>query len=200
MCWKPILNEKKKHHIQSRISSLGERHVVLFQDETDLLLFPPLHAGWARRGQAAEVRISGRNARRVVFGTLSLTTGHRLFAVRHTQRAEDFQAFLYQVHEHYRGWSVVMLLDGDSSHTANGSQQLAATLDMELLWLPVRCPELNAIERLWQEGKKAICANRQYDDIDEQADCFIQYLQSLSPTEALRKAGILSANFWLKST
>jgi hypothetical protein len=29
---------------------------------------------------------------------MNLATGHRLFQVRHRQRAEDFQAFLRQVH------------------------------------------------------------------------------------------------------
>ena len=41
----------------------------------------------------AEVVISGGNAKRVVFGSLSLT-GHRLLLVRRHQRSEDFQAFL----------------------------------------------------------------------------------------------------------
>lgn len=172
--------------------------MVLFEDETDLLLFPPLRAGWAPRGEAPQVRLSGHNARRVVFGTLSLSTGHRLFMVRHRQRAEDFQIFLRRVHERYRGWSVVMLLDGDPSHTAAGSQALAAALGIELIRLPVRCPELNAIESLRGDGKGAVCANRQFANIDEQAIDFIDYLQGLSPHQALQKAGILSGDFWLQ--
>ena len=65
------------------------RSVLLAQDETDLLLFPPLRAGWSLRGQPKEVRLSGRNARRVVFGTMNLRTGHRLFLVRERQKAVD---------------------------------------------------------------------------------------------------------------
>jgi len=44
----------------------------LFEDETDLLLFPPLRAGWAQRGKSAEVPLSGRNARWVVFGAVAV--------------------------------------------------------------------------------------------------------------------------------
>jgi hypothetical protein len=40
-----------------------------------------------------EVPISGRNARRVVFGSLNIETGQRLFLARQRQRSEDFRAF-----------------------------------------------------------------------------------------------------------
>jgi hypothetical protein len=75
---------------------------VLVEDETDLLLFPPLRAMWSLRGVPAQVLLSGWNARRTVFGCMNLATGHRLFQVRHRQRAHDFQAFLHQVHRAYR--------------------------------------------------------------------------------------------------
>lgn len=65
-----------------------------------------------------------------------LATGHRLFQIRRRQRAQDFQALLPQVHRQYRGWQVTLLLDSDSSHTANGSQALAAQMGIRFLWLP----------------------------------------------------------------
>jgi transposase len=174
--------------------------VVLCQDETDLLLFPPLRACWAQRGQQARVVLSGTNARRVVFGTLNVRTGHRLFLVRARQRGEDFRVFLQTLHRHYRGWQVVLLLDADSAHTAGASQHLAAQLGSELLWLPTRCPELNPLEALWRSGKQTICANRQYPTIDEVVERFLVYLYWLSPQEARRKAGLLSKHCWLKSS
>ena len=98
------------------------RWVKLFEDETDLRLFPPLRSAWGPRGQALEVPISGSNARRVVFGTINVDTGHRLFLVRKRQKGEDFRAFLSVIRGHYRGWHVALLLDEDSSHTAAGSR------------------------------------------------------------------------------
>jgi hypothetical protein len=74
-------------------------------------------------------------------------------------RAQDFQAFLHQVHRQYRGWQVTLLLDSDSSHTANGSQALAAQLGIRLLWLPRRAPELTPTETLWGQGKDAMNAS-----------------------------------------
>jgi hypothetical protein len=170
---------------------------VLFEDETDLRLFPPLRAAWGRRGQPTEVPISGSNARRVVFGTINIATGHRLFLVRPRQKGEDFRAFLPVIRSHYRGWHVALLLDEDSSHTAKDSQGLAAELDIRLIWLPKRCPELNGMDHLWGHGKDHVCANRQYAGIDDQAERFVGYLRGLSKREALLQAGILSEDFWL---
>jgi len=144
------------------------------------------------------VPISGGNARRVVFGSLNIATGHRLFLPRPRQRSEDFQAFLRVVTRHYRGRAVALLLDEDPSHTARGSQELAAALGIRLVWLPKRCPELNGMDHLWGHGKDHVCADRQYADLDAEVERFIAYLLGLSNREALRQAGLLSSSFWLR--
>jgi transposase len=169
------------------------------EDETDLLLFPPLRAGWSQRGEPCRVVLSGWNARRVVFGAMNLCTGKRLFLVRRRQRQEDFQAFLTLLHQRYRGWRVVLLLDEDPSHTAARSQQLAETYHVKLLWLPKRSPELNPMDHLWGKAKAVVSANLQYPGIDPHVAAFLEYMQALTPDEARTAAGILSKRFWLKS-
>ena len=162
-----------------------------------MLLFPPLRAMWSLRGQPAEILLSGWNARRVVFGTLNPVSGHRLFQVRQHQRAQDFQAFLQWVHAQYRGWHVTLLLDGDCSHTAAASRNLAARLGIRLLWLPKRAPELNPMDTLWGQGKDVVSTNQQYAAMEEQVDLFINYLYGLSNQQALQTSGVLSRRFWL---
>jgi DDE superfamily endonuclease len=179
---------------------LPERSVVLVEDESDLLLFPPLRAMWSLRGEQACVMLSGRNARRVVFGCMNLVTGHRVFLVRERQRADDFQAFLREVRQHYSGWHIVMLLDADGSHIASASRGLARRLHIRLLWLPKRSPELNPMDTLWGQAKDVVCVNTQYADIDEQVDAFIAHLSGLSNRQALQTSGVLSAHFWLRRT
>jgi hypothetical protein len=171
---------------------------VLAEDETDLLLFPPLRAAWSPRGEPARVRLSGWNARRVVFGALNLRTGTRLFLPRAKGRSGDFRAFLGAVQSRYRGWHVALLLDENPSHTARGSLREAE--GMTLLWLPKRSPELNPLDTLWGQGKDVVSANRQYRDIEEQVDRFLDYLEGLSGEEALHTSGVLSDNFWLRRT
>jgi DDE superfamily endonuclease len=177
---------------------LRPRSVFLAEDETDLLLFPPLRSCWALRGQPAVVRLCGWNARRVIFGAMNLGNGSRLFLPRKHGQADDFVAFLDLLHDCYRGWHVVLLLDEDPSHTADDSVGWAEEYDIDLLWLPKRCPELNPLDTLWGQGKDRISANKQYATIDDQVERFLEHLQSLSGGEALRTAGVLSGHFWLK--
>jgi DDE superfamily endonuclease len=119
--------------------------------------------------------------------------------VRERQRAGDFQAFLDHLHGHYRGWPVALLLDEDPSHTAAGSRRAAERWGIELIWLPKRASELNPIEPLWGHGKDEVSANRQYESIDDHVGRFLRYLRGLSSPEALRRAGVQSKDFWLKS-
>ena len=188
----------KMRRIRRYIKGLGRRDVVLFEDETDLLLFPPLRACWGPRGGDAEVPLSGGNEKRVLFGALNTSNGTRLFLEREKQRKEDFQEFLGLIDQRYRGWRVSLVLDGDSSHTAQASRRDARSFGIRLVWLPTRCPELNPMDHLWRHGKERICANRQYGSIEEQVHHFLHYLEGLSVEEVLRKAGVLSEDYWLR--
>ena len=108
-----------------RFTERARQVVVLAQDETDLLLFPAPRASWSKRGEVVEVWLSGRNARRVIFGAMNLRTGTRLFLPREKGRSGDFQAFLGEVRSDYRGWHVALLLDEDPCHTAKASLRQA---------------------------------------------------------------------------
>ena len=169
---------------------------MLAQDETDLLLFPPLRGTWSKRGEVAKVWLSGRNARRVIFGAMNLRMGTRLFVPRAKGRSGDFQAFLDEVRSHYWGWHVALLLDEDPCHTAQAS--LRETEGMTLLWLPKRSPKLNPMDTLWGQGKDVISVNKQYTTIEEQVDRFLGHLRGLTNQEALHTSGVLSKKFWLK--
>ena len=79
----------------------------------------------------------------MIFGALNTQSGTRLFLERKKQRQGDFQEFLGLIHERYRGWQVSLVLDGDSSHIAKMSRRMARILGIGLVWLPVRCPDLN---------------------------------------------------------
>jgi DDE superfamily endonuclease len=177
---------------------LPRRSVVLAEDETDLLLFPPLRAGWSKRGEAAKVWLSGRNARRVIFGVLNLRTGTRLFVPRPKGRSVDFRAFMAEVRSAYRGWHVALLLDEDPCHTAKASRP--AVEGMTLLWLPKRAPELNPLDTLGGQGKDVVSADKQYATMEKQVSRFLSHLSGLSNQEALHTSGVLSEKFWLRCT
>ena len=142
--------------------------------------------------------ISGGNAKRVLFGAINIETAGRVFLARRQGRGVDFEDFLEEVRWYYRGRQVALLLDEDSSHTAEDAQDTADELGIELLWLPKRSPHLNPMDHLWRHAKEVMSANHQYASIDAQVEQFIDYLSGLSAYEALKKAGIFSKDFWLK--
>lgn len=193
----PTPTERKKRAICRRIRHCPLETVVLAEDETDVLLFPPLRAAWAERGRQAKVRISGRNARRVIFGAINLRTGRQVLEIHQRQRAQNFCSFLRELRRHYRARPLVLLLDEDASHTAHASQKIAADLDIRLLWLPKRCPELNPMDHVWRSVKRDVCANHQDTNVDMTAARVLRYLRRLTPRSALVKAGTRSARFWL---
>lgn len=168
-------------------------------DSTVLRWFPPLRSAWAFEGQQAKVAITGQNARRVLFGAINIRTGHRLVLRRPRQRQEDFQAYLRHMRRQYRGRTIWLLLDKASCHYADKSRQLAERLGIALVWLPKQCPELNSMDHLWKELDRLIRANLQYPNIDAEAAYAESWIMGLTATEALRKAGALSDDFWLKT-
>ena len=172
--------------------------VLLIEDETILRLFPPLRACWALRGEQAVVPITGQNAKRVLFGVINPRTGHRILTRAHSMRQEAFQAFLHVLRQRYLGRPIWLVLDEASCHTAKGSQQLAARLNITLIWLPKQCSELNAMDHLWRELKGKIAVNRQFADIDQAALHAEEWVLGLTKNHALCKAGVLSKNYWLK--
>ena len=173
--------------------------VLLMEDETILRLFPVLRRAWSLRGQQAVVPITGRNAKRVLFATINLRTGHRICLRRANMRQENFHALLREVRRHYKERSVWMLLDEAPCHIAAQSQRLAAVLDIHLVWLPKQCSELNAMDQLWKELKGKVSANYQFSSIEEHAKYAEAWIFNLTHQDALCKASVLSKNFWLRS-
>ena len=172
--------------------------MLLYEDETIIRLFPPLRACWALRGVQAVVPITGRNAKRTLFGVLNPRTGHRILMHAEHCRQGDFQAFLCLLRHCYPGRRIWLLLDEAPCHTAILSQVLAAQLDIVFVWLPKQCSELNAMDQLWKELKDDLAANRQFKNIDEAVDYAEQWVLNLTDNQALQKAGVFSKSFWLR--
>ena len=168
-----------------RLRRIEPDAVILFEDETTLRWFPPLRGMWARRGEQAEVPITGQNAKRVLFGAINFRTGHRVVLRRSQVRQADFQEFLRLLRRRYGGRPLYLLLDKAPGHDTQ-------------VWLPKQCSELNAMDHLWKLVKGRISANWQWTTVDEHADHAERWVLGLSDREALRKAGILSEDFWLR--
>ena len=190
---------RKKAAVAERAAAvLSAGGEVWAGDETTLREFPPLRAAWARRGQQAEVVISGRNARRVLHGLLNVATGERVRLLRERGRGPDCAAAVAELGRLRPGVPKLLAWDNAPPHHARAAREAAAGAGVEIAWLPFRSPELNPCEDLWRHLKAAVAANRAYPSVDELAARAVAWLDALSPADALRLAALSSSKCdWL---
>lgn len=167
-------------------------------DETALREYPPLRAGWSRRGEQAAVTISGRNARRVVCGALNAATGELVRVVRPRSRTEDVAALVEALGAVRPDVPKLLVWDNAPPHQPRRVREAARAGNVEPAFLPFRSPELMPLEDLWRGMKATVAANRCYPSVDEAAARAVAWLDALSPEERLRRCGLRSSKFqWL---
>lgn len=166
-------------------------------DSTTIREIPPLRAAWTPLGQQACVPIIGSHAKRVLTGVLNILTGTYLPYISASFCHSHFQDLLRLTRDLWRGWNLVLFLDRASAHTAEDSQATAAALNIELRWLPTACPELNVMDCLWRHTRDDVAANEPTPDLEATVSMVISQIDALSNIERLRKAGVLSDDFWL---
>ncbi len=74
-----------------------------------------------------------------------------------------FETLLEQLSEVYADYHLVVVLDGAPSHT---SSQITLPENVSLLALPSYSPELNPVERWFQEFRRAL-SNRIFETIEQ---------------------------------
>ncbi len=173
---------------------------MYFGDETTVREFPPLRSSWSKRGEQAEVVITGRNARRVLVGAIEIVTGKLVRVVRPRGRGQDIAEGIRELGEPRAGVPRLLILDNAPPHQTHVARDTAEALKIEVMKLPFRSPELNPIEDLWRALKRVVAANRVYDTIDALAQHATNYLDALSPDDILRLSGLTSSKFqWLST-
>jgi transposase len=166
-------------------------------DETIICETPPLYYCYGRIGEQVCVPITGNRAKRILHGTINVRRGEVVLLITEEWVQETHQYFLSMIRSHWRGWHIVLFEDRGSPHTAEGSRELAKRLGIQLRFLPRATPKLNAMDHLWRHVKGRALADRKIRSIEESAQKACQYIFDLRPYERLKKAGILSGNFWL---
>ncbi len=166
-------------------------------DEIFILETPPLTSCYCRVGEQACVPITGSHGRRVLHGAINIQTGDVVLLVTDTFNQDTHQTFLHLIRSHWRGWQIVLFEDRAKQHTAYASRELATNLNIQIRLLPKATPELNAMDHLWRHTTRDGLANRPTITMDQSAQAACQYIQYLSPCQRLRKAGVMSDNFWL---
>ncbi len=171
---------------------------VWIGDETALREFPPLRAAWTKRGVQQQVIISGRNAHRVIWGAVNVYSGELVRVGRPRARKEDAQAFVETLGQLRPDVAKLLVWDNAPPHQPTLVRQAAEAAGITRTFLPFRAPELNPCEDLWRQLKGVVAANRAYATVEDLLDRALAWLDTLTPSEVLRRSGLASSKFnWL---
>jgi DDE superfamily endonuclease len=170
---------------------------LLMLDETIITETPPLYGAYGHIGEQVRVPITGDRAKRILHGAINVRSGAVALMITEAWNNQTHWAFLREVRSHWWGWNPVLFEDRATQHKSPGSLALAAELGIEVRLLPRATGELNAMDHLWRHTKREAVGDRPTVSIERSARAACQYIIDLSPEERLRKAGVLSGNFWL---
>ena len=123
---------------------------VFSQDETRYGLLPVPRRRITRRGIKPIAKVNPRYASVYLYGAVEPLTGERFFLEFSHLTSDCFQYFLEKFSEAFSESLNLLVLDQGRFHQA---KSLKIPENVVLLFLPPYSPELNPIERLWQDIK-----------------------------------------------
>jgi transposase len=101
-----------------------------------------------------------------VYAAIAPTTGESFFLELPYLNATTFQVFLDEFARAFPNSLNLLVLDKSGGHTA---KQVVIPDNVRLVWLPPYAPELNPIERVWQDLKDAL-AWQNFSDLAAQQE------------------------------
>src|SRR3954454_1242778 len=154
------------------------RRQVYFVDAAHFVFAPFLGCLWC--AARLFVRAASGRKRHNVLGALDAVT-HRLIRVTNHGyiNAESVCTLLRSVAEAAMGLPITLVLDNARYQKCALVQGLAASLGIELLYLPGYSPNLNLIERLWRFVRKQSLDSTYYEDFAQFTTAIDQCLDGL---------------------
>ena len=170
-----FLQEKLEPRLEQ--ARRGQRQVY-FVDAAHFVFAPFLGCLWC--AARLFVRAASGRKRYNVLGALDAVT-HRLIRVTNHGyiNAESVCALLHAVAEAAVGLPITLVLDNARYQKCALVQGLAASLGIELLYLPGYSPNLNLIERLWRFVRKQSLDSIYYEDFAQFTTAIDQCLDGL---------------------
>jgi transposase len=114
-----------------------------------------------------------------IYGAVEPTTGESFFLELPQLNTINFQIFLNELAHHYQETLNIVLMDNGSCHKARA---LVIPDNIICVFLPPYSPELNPIERLWQDLKERLAwvLVAQIDELAQQVGAMlVQYAKTM---------------------
>ena len=114
---------------------------------------------------------------RYLYKAVSPKTGDSFSFIMPDMRTESLNLFLDKFNKYLGERNVVIVMDNASSHK---SKSLRIPANIQIEYLPPYSPELNPVERVFQDMKKYL-KNKVFNTIEELEDSLCEIVKLFSP-------------------
>lgn len=139
---------------------------VYFADSTHPMLNPVLSSGWIKKGEDFEVKTNSGRQRVNINGAIEIgsldVVARSCETVDRYSMCDLLRAIRAKNPDEKR---IYLVLDNAPYNRSRVVRDLAARLEIRLLYLPPYSPNLNPIERLWKFVKQKVMANSYFPDL-----------------------------------
>lgn len=191
----PIRRLFLKTELEPRLQEAhaGQR-AVFFVDAAHFVLASFL--GWMWCAVRRFVKAASGRQRYNVLGALNAVT-HEVIRVSNTTyiNADTVCQLLWRIAGLGLGMPITLVLDNARYQHCRLVQEVAAALDIELLFLPSYSPNLNLIERLWKFVKKSVLNSRPQNSFLEFRQSIDRCLDQLPTTHHAAMQTLMTAKF-----
>ena len=181
-----------------------DREVLLYLDPMHQIHNNENDYAWQQKGLNGTKKVlanTGRKRLNIIGAVNPVTFEPTIMLTEENCCAEVIEAFLTEVkHRYSMATTICIILDNAGYQRSYLVQKKAKVLDIDFVYLPPYCPNLNLIERLWRYFKKKVMKNKYYAEyslFENAVDTFFQtFNERITDIKSLLnfKFGIIKAN------
>jgi transposase len=151
--------------------------VILAMDQLSLYFQATLTRVWAPIGQTPIIKVTPQRDSMFFYGVLDVRTGRDIAVPSTAQNQQVTAHFLRQVLFHFPAVPILLLLDRAPWHFGPDIRTvLEENPQLELMYFPPACPDLNPQEHVWELARDAISHNHTYTDFSLLLEDFETFL------------------------
>ena len=167
----------------------NENKEFFFFDESRFGTHSKLGHGWFKKGSRSQVPMKLGFKNFYLYSAVKPISGESFSYILPKVNTICFNAYLSEMSKEYQGRKIVLIMDRAPWHR---SQDLKLPENIEIMYLPPYCPELNPVETLWEHIKRHTLKNRIYDTLELLEEAICKFIQNLTTQEI---ASICNASY-----
>ncbi len=148
---------------------------MMFGDQSDVGLHPPIGAQHGERGRQDKVRSRGKNQKIYLFGALDAHSRKLYAGFWDRKNSIAFVEFLRALLAAIPRTTIYLVLDNYGVHKSRATRAFLASDEahrLHIVFLPTYSPWLNPIERTWNTIKGRAATNKWRDSLHQLANDF----------------------------